>query len=101
MDKRAEDTCYRMKFPYASSGKQNGAFSYIVLRLKRLTYARWLDSINRAFPIEVVIDLLLFYSANVGWYVIVSFPVHTRFKGVKIQFKMYYIFNIKLMAHST
>ena len=28
---RAEPTCYRTNFPYSSSGKQNKAFSYIVL----------------------------------------------------------------------
>ena len=30
---RAEPTCYRTNFPYASSGWQNGAFLYIVLCL--------------------------------------------------------------------
>ena len=39
---RAEPTCYRTNFPYASSDLQNGAFSYIVLRVMRLTYTRGL-----------------------------------------------------------
>ena len=33
---RAEPTCYRTYFPYASSSKQNGAFSYIVLNETKL-----------------------------------------------------------------
>ena len=37
---RAEPTCYRTIFPCASSGLQNGAFRYIVLRVMLLTYIR-------------------------------------------------------------
>ena len=37
---RAEPTCYRTNFPYASFGWQNGAFWYIVLRVMLLTYTR-------------------------------------------------------------
>ena len=37
---RAEPTCHRTNFPYASSGYQNGAFWYIVLRIMLLTYTR-------------------------------------------------------------
>ena len=39
---RAEPTCYGTNFPYACSGLQNGASSYIVLRKMRLKYARGL-----------------------------------------------------------
>ena len=34
---RAKPTSYITNFPYASSGLHNGAFSYIVLRVIRLT----------------------------------------------------------------
>ena len=37
---RAEPTCYKTYFPYASSGLQNGAFRYIILRVMHLTYTR-------------------------------------------------------------
>ena len=39
---RAEPTCYRTKFSYFSSSKQNGACLYIVLCVVRLTYTRGL-----------------------------------------------------------
>ena len=35
---RAESTCYRTNFPYACFGYQNGASSYIVLRIMHLIY---------------------------------------------------------------
>ena len=35
---RTEPTCYRTIFPYTSSGTQNGAFWYIVLRVMLLMY---------------------------------------------------------------
>ena len=38
-----EPTCYRTNFPYAISGKQTGAFSFIVLRVMRLMYTRGLN----------------------------------------------------------
>ena len=36
----AEPTCYRTKFRYSSSGQQNGAFWYIVLRVMLLIYTQ-------------------------------------------------------------
>ena len=52
--KRAEPTCYRINFPYTSSGWQNNALLYKVLRVMCLTYVySMLDSILelcRAFP---------------------------------------------------
>ena len=45
----AEPTCYRTNFPYASSGLQIAAFSYIILSL---TYIRGLIlELDRDFPI--------------------------------------------------
>ena len=38
----AEATCYRTNFPYASPANKNGAFSYIVLCVMRLTNTRGL-----------------------------------------------------------
>ena len=47
---RAESTCYRTNFPYASFGQQSAAFSYIVLRL---AYIRGLIlELSRSFPID-------------------------------------------------
>ena len=59
---KAEPTCYRTNVPYASSGLQNEAFAYIVLRVLRLTCTRYLiRSSNCAglSQLELVCDLLL------------------------------------------
>ena len=62
---RAEPTCYMANFPYASSGYQNGAFSYI-LNTRNAPYLHLrLDSILElchAFPIypESLLEPLLF-----------------------------------------
>ena len=51
---RAEPTCYRMNFPFTSSGWQNEALLYKVLRVMCLKYVyRMLDSVLElchAFP---------------------------------------------------
>ena len=63
---RAERTCYRTNIPNASSGYQNGAFSYIVVPAIKMELFRTstivmprLDStleLCRAFPIVITYE---------------------------------------------
>ena len=41
---RAEATYYKTYFPYASSGKQNAAFSYMILRITfEVCFSNWVE----------------------------------------------------------
>ena len=63
---RAEPKYYRTNFPYASSGQQNAAFSYIVLCL---TYIRGLIlELSRSFPIGLQCVIVAFLG-HTNWLV--------------------------------
>ena len=64
---RAEPTNYITNFPYARSGLQNAAFSYIILRRE------WILELGRDLPIvrnrRVVFAIEVFACANYNFYV--------------------------------
>ena len=63
---RVEPTCYITYFPYASSGQQNGAFPYIVLRVMRLRYTLGLILFSNCAGISRVYLLILAPDINIS-----------------------------------